>query len=206
MCWNNNLKRDVVRLGGVSCITRALQEHVNNAGVVKNACRAIAQIVFNNDNFRQQLSAAHVIPLIIEGMSQHPLYDRVQLHGCLALSYLCWTNNNNSNINSNNNSNSNCSNSSNSIANNTHDGYQAVLRAMTLHPHNSEVQEHACRALANINAVPPNECTIALEHVLSAMRHHAHVGEVQEAGCRAVVTLALISPTNKDELFRLGAA
>lgn len=77
---------------------------------------------------------------------------------------------------------------------------------MALHPHNSEVQEHACRALANINAVPASECTVALEHVLSAMRHHAHVGEVQEAGCRAIVTLALIAPANKDELFRLGAA
>uniref|UniRef100_A0A0A9Z916 Protein aardvark n=1 Tax=Lygus hesperus TaxID=30085 RepID=A0A0A9Z916_LYGHE len=121
-------------------------------------------------------------------MTAHRGYDRVQLHGCLALSYLCWTN------------------TDNAAQITAHDGYHAVVRAMATHSHHAEVQEHACRALANISHVPLADCAIALEHIVLAMRRHELVAEVQEAACRAMVTISLISPTNKDRLFVFGAA
>ncbi|KEG13036.1 hypothetical protein DQ04_01251090 [Trypanosoma grayi] len=185
MCWNSDLKTDVVRLGGVEMIMNALREHYTSPGLVKNACRALAQVAFNCDAYREEMSASGVIPLIIKGMAQHPNYDRVQMHGCVALSYLSWNNEANSaQITSNN-------------------GYSVIVDAMRNHVHNYEVQEHASRALANIGTVPSEELTPALEQIVAAMRRHDQVSEVQEEACRAIVTLSLVSPTYKDKLYEL---
>ncbi|KAH9580032.1 hypothetical protein LSM04_006730 [Trypanosoma melophagium] len=185
MCWNSDLKADVVRLGGVEMIMDALQNHYTSPGLVKNACRALAQVAFNCEAYRDEMSASGVIPLIIKGMAQHPNYDRVQMHGCVALSYLSWNNETNSaQITSNN-------------------GYKVIVDAMRNHVHNYEVQEHASRALANIGTVPSDDLLPALEQIVIAMRRHENVSEVQEETCRAIVTLSLISPAYKDKLYEL---
>ncbi|AAZ11783.1 uncharacterized protein TEOVI_000635000 [Trypanosoma equiperdum] len=188
MCWNSDLKADVIRYGGVQMIMRALAAHYTNAGLVKNACRALAQVAFNCEAYRDDMHASGVIPLIMKGMAEHPNYDRVQMHGCVALSYLSWNNEQNS---------------AQIISNN---GYAVIINAMRNHAHNAEVQEHASRALANIGGVRSDELTPALELIIGAMRRHEHVSEVQEETCRAIVTLSLISTSYKDKLFELGAA
>ncbi|KPA83071.1 hypothetical protein ABB37_02787 [Leptomonas pyrrhocoris] len=188
MCWNSDLKADVVRLGGVHVIMKALEEHYTSSGLVKNACRALAQVAFNCERYRDEMSAKGVIPLIIRGMEQHPNYDRAQMHGCVALSYLSWTNEDNA---------------AQITANH---GYKVVVDAMRNHPNNHEVQEHACRALANISNVSLYDSAAALEQIIAAMRRHESVSEVQEEACRAIVTLSLVSPTNKDRLYQLNGA
>lgn len=188
MCWNNELKAEVVRLGGIKVLTKTLEDHFTNAAVVKNAFRALAQVAFNCEKYRVELSTDGIIPLIIRGMEYHQSYDRVQMHGCVALSYLSWTNQGNAN----------------QIT--AHRGYQVIVEAMRNHSHNHEVQEHAARALANINQVSPKDAALALEQVVGAMRRHERCAEVQEEACRAIVTLSLISPRNKDKLHELGAA
>ncbi|KAG5472299.1 hypothetical protein LSCM1_03698 [Leishmania martiniquensis] len=185
ICWNSDLKADVVRKGGVRLIMRALEEHYTSPGLVKNACRALAQLAFNCEAYRNELNAKEVIPLIIRGMAQHRNYDRAQLHGCVALSYLSWTNENNAaQIRANS-------------------GYKAILDAMRSHPNNHEVQEHACRALANISNVSLEDSAAALELIVAAMRRHDSISSVQEEACRAIVTLSLVSPSNKDRLYDL---
>jgi hypothetical protein len=188
MCWNSDLKADVVRLGGIPAIVKALEQGFRSSGVVKNACRALAQIAFNSDRYRDEMSAAGAIPLIIKGMSQHPASDRVQMHGCVALSYLSWT----------------CEANANQISD--HDGYSVITDAMRSFPNNHEVQEHACRALANVFRIGPTIAIAALEQIVAAMRRHETSSEVHEEACRAMVTLSIISPTYKDKLFELNAA
>ncbi|KAG5497845.1 hypothetical protein GH5_02636 [Leishmania sp. Ghana 2012 LV757] len=188
MCWNSDLKADVVRLGGVQVIMKALEEHYTSPGLVKNACRALAQVAFNCERYRDEMSAKGAIPLIIRGMAQHPNYDRAQMHGCVALSYLSWTNEDNA---------------AQITANN---GYRVVVDAMRNHPNNHEVQEHACRALANISNVSLTDSAAALEQIVAAMRRHENISEVQEEACRAIVTLSLVSPSNKDRLYQLFGA
>lgn len=185
MCWNSDLKADVVRLGGVQVIMKALEEHYMSSGLVKNACRALAQVAFNCERYRDEMSAKGVIPLIIRGMEQHPNYDRAQMHGCVALSYLSWTNEDNA---------------AQITANH---GYKVVVDAMRNHPNNHEVQEHACRALANISNVSLADSVAALDQIVAAMRRHENISEVQEEACRAIVTLSLVSPSNKDRLYEL---
>lgn len=185
MCWNSDLKAEVVRLSGVEMIMSVLQEYYTSPALVKNACRALAQVAFNSDAYRDEMCASGVIPLIIKGMAQHPSYDRVQMHGCVALSYLSWNNDVNSA----------------QIAANR--GYAVIVDAMRNHSHNSEVQEHASRALANISTVPSEELEPALEQIVIAMRRHERVSEVQEEACRAIVTFSLISSTYKDKLYEL---
>ncbi|EKG05780.1 hypothetical protein TCSYLVIO_003145 [Trypanosoma cruzi] len=187
MCWNSDLKADVVRLNGVELIMKALEKHYTSPGLVKNTCRALAQVAFNCENYRDAMCEGGVIPLIIRGMAQHPSYDRVQMHGCVALSYLSW----NSEENSAN------------IARNK--GYGVIIDAMRNHLHNYEVQEHASRAIANIGTAPFEDLDMAPEQVVAAMRRHEHVSEVQEETCRAIVTLSLVSPAYKDKLFELNA-
>ncbi|EPY31792.1 hypothetical protein STCU_03233, partial [Strigomonas culicis] len=188
MCWNSDLKADVVRLGGVKVIMKALDEHYTSPGLMKNACRALAQVAFNCERYRDEMSASGVIPLIIRGMEQHPNYDRAQMHGCVALSYLSWTN------------------EGNAAQITANRGYKAVVEAMRCHPGNYEVQEHACRALANISNVNLEDSAAALEQIVAAMRRHEKVSEVQEEACRAMVTLSLVSPANKDRLYDLKGA
>ncbi|GET90680.1 hypothetical protein, conserved [Leishmania tarentolae] len=188
MCWNSDLKADVVRLGGVQVIMKALEEHYTSSGVVKNACRALAQVAFNCERYRDEMSAKGVIPFIIRGMAQHPNYDRAQMHGCVALSYLSWTNEDNA---------------AQITANR---GYKVIVDAMRNHPNNHEVQEHACRALANISNVSLTDSLAALEQIVAAMRRHENISEVQEEACRAIVTLSLVSPSNKDRLYQLFGA
>ncbi|KAG5498588.1 hypothetical protein JKF63_02874 [Porcisia hertigi] len=188
MCWNSNLKADVVRLGGVQVIMKALDEHYTSSGLVKNACRALAQLAFNCERYRDEMSAKGVIPFIIRGMAQHPNYDRAQMHGCVALSYLSWTN------------------ESNAAQITANHGYGVVVDAMRNHPNNREVQEHACRALANISSVSLEDSSAALEQIVAAMRRHESVSEVQEEACRAIVTLSLVSPLNKDRIYKLCGA
>nr|CCC90947.1 conserved hypothetical protein [Trypanosoma congolense IL3000] len=188
MCWNSDLKADVIRLGGVQMIMKALEAHYTSSGLVKNACRALAQIAFNCEAYRDDMHASGVIPLIMKGMAEHPTFDRVQMHGCVALSYLSWNNE---------------PNSAQIISNN---GYAVIISAMRNHSHNAEVQEHASRALANIGGTFSDELAPALELIVGAMRRHEHVCEVQEETCRAIVTLSLISASYKDKLFELGAA
>ncbi|CAG9578247.1 conserved hypothetical protein [Leishmania major strain Friedlin] len=188
MCWNSDLKADVVRLGGVQVIMKALEEHYTSSGLVKNACRALAQVAFNSECYRDEMSAKGVITFIIRGMAQHPNYDRAQMHGCVALSYLSWTNEDNA---------------AQITANH---GYKVVVDAMRNHPSNHEVQEHACRALANISNVSLTDSLAALEQIVAAMRRHENISEVQEEACRAIVTLSLVSPSNKDRLYQLFGA
>ncbi|KAG8341124.1 hypothetical protein TRVL_08047 [Trypanosoma vivax] len=188
MCWNSDLKADVVRLGGVHMIMRALEDHYTSVGLVKNACRALAQVAFNCEGYRDEMCAKGVIPLIIRGMAHHPTYDRVQMHGCVALSYLSWNNESNSTL----------------II--SSDGCKIIIDAMRNHAHNAEVQEHASRALANIGGARSEDLAPAIELVVSAMRRHAQVTEVQEEACRAIVTLSLSSSAYKDKLFELRAA
>lgn len=188
MCWNTDLKTEVVRLDGIPVIMKALEEHYTSSGLVKNACRALAQIAFNCERYRDDMSALGVIPLIIRAMAHHPHHDRAQMHGCVALSYLSWTNEANASL----------------IA--EHDGYTVIVDAMKNHPHNHEVQEHACRALANISNVSLANSVFALEQIVAAMRRHDRVGEVQEEACRAIVTLSLVSSANKDKLYEINAA
>ncbi|KAI5689673.1 hypothetical protein MNV84_05834 [Leishmania braziliensis] len=188
MCWNSDLKADVVRLEGIQVIMKALEEHYTSPGLVKNACRALAQVAFNCERYRDEMSAKGVIPFIIRGMAQHPNYDRAQMHGCVALSYLSWTNEHNA---------------AQITANN---GYKVIVDAMRNHPNNHEVQEHACRALANISNVSSADSVAALEQIVAAMRRHENVSEVQEEACRAIVTLSLVSPLNKDRLYQLFGA
>lgn len=188
MCWNSDLKADVVRLGGVQVIMKALEEHYTSSGLVKNACRALAQVAFNSERYRDEMSAKGVIPFIIRGMAQHPNYDRAQMHGCVALSYLSWTNEDNA---------------AQITANH---GYKVIVDAMRNHPNNHEVQEHACRALANISNVSLTDSVAALEQIVAAMRRHENISEVQEEACRAIVTLSLVSPSNKDRLYQLFGA
>ncbi|RNF12733.1 hypothetical protein TraAM80_00085 [Trypanosoma rangeli] len=185
MCWNSELKADVVRLNGVELIMKALEEHYTSPGLVKNVCRALAQVAFNCEAYRDAMCASGAIPLIIKGMAQHPDYDRVQMHSCVALSYLSWNNEENSA----------------KIAQNK--GYGVIINAMRNHLHNYEVQEHAARAIANIGTVPCEDLEQAPEQIVAAMRRHEHVSEVQEETCRAIVTLSLISPAYKDKLCEL---
>ncbi|CUG87467.1 Hypothetical protein, putative, partial [Bodo saltans] len=187
MCWNTDLKAEVVRLDGITVIMKALEEHYTSSGLVKNACRALAQIAFNCERYRDDMSTLGVIPLIIRAMAHHPHHDRAQMHGCVALSYLSWTNDNNASL----------------IA--EHDGYSVIVDAMRNHPHNHEVQEHACRALANISTVTLPNSMVALEQIVAAMRRHERVPEVQEEACRAIVTLSLVAAVNKDKLGDLNA-
>jgi hypothetical protein len=187
MCWNTDLKAEVVRLDGITVIMKALEEHYTSSGLVKNACRALAQIAFNCERYRDDMSTLGVIPLIIRAMAHHPHHDRAQMHGCVALSYLSWTNDNNASL----------------IA--EHDGYSVIVDAMRNHPHNHEVQEHACRALANISTVTLPNSMVALEQIVAAMRRHERVPEVQEEACRAIVTLSLVAAANKDKLGDLNA-
>lgn len=188
MCWNSDLKADVVRLGGVRIIMRALEDHCASPGLVKNACRALAQVAFNCERYRDEMSACGVIPLIVRGMVLHPNYDRTQMHGCVALSYLSWTN------------------EGNAEQIRAHGGYRVIVEAMRNHPNSHEVQEHACRALANISNVSLEDSAAALEQIVCAMRRHERVSEVQEEACRAIVTLSLVSPANKDRLYELNGA
>lgn len=188
MCWNTELKHEVVRLGGVEVLMKILEEHYTHPGVVKNTFRALAQISFNCEKYRMELSTNGVIPLLIRGMEQHPQHDKVQLQGCVALSYLSWTN------------------QGNAAQITAHRGYQAVIHAMQNHPHQHEVQEHAARALANISQVSQEDAMPALAHIVKAMKRHERCAEVQEEACRAMVTLSLVSPANKDTLYELGGA
>ncbi|CAD2218227.1 hypothetical protein, conserved [Angomonas deanei] len=188
MCWNTDLKGDVVRLGGVDVVMKALENYYTSSGLVKNACRALAQIAFNCEAYRKEMSVRGVIPLIIRGMEQHPNYDRAQMHGCVALSYLSWTN------------------EGNAEEITTNRGYKAVVAAMRNHLNSHEVQEHACRALANITNVGLEDSAAAIEQIVLAMRRHERIQEVQEEACRAMVTLSLVSPANKDRLWELKGA
>jgi hypothetical protein len=65
---------------------------------------------------------------------------------------------------------------------------------------NHEVQEHACRALANIPNAPAADTEAALQAIIDAMHRHDRIAEVQEEACRAIVTLALAAPENKSKL------
>lgn len=188
MCWNSDLKAEVVNYGGVEIIMNVLEEHYTSSGVVKNAFRALAQIAFNCEQYRNEMSRNGVIPLIIRGMEHHQKYDRAQMHGCVALSYLSWTNQGNA---------------AQIIA---HRGYQVVVEAMRNYPNSHEVQEHAARALANISEVSLSDAAAALEQIVASMKRHERCAEVQEESCRAIVTLSLASPVNKDRLYQLGGA
>lgn len=188
MCWNTELKNEVVQLGGIEVLMKILEEHYTHPGVVKNTFRALAQIAFNCEKYRMELSSNGIIPLIIRGMEQHPQHDKVQMQGCVALSYLSWTN------------------QGNAAQITAHRGYQVVVEAMRNHPNHHEVQEHAARALANITQVSQEDALAALDQIVVSMRRHERCAEVQEETCRAIVTLSLISPANKDRLYDLGAA
>ena len=188
MCWNVELKAEVVNAGGIRCILKALEKHMSSPGVVKNACRALAQIAFNSEPYRNEMSAMGAISLILQAMELHPTHDRAQMHACVALSYLSWTNEANAT----------------EIAH--RNGFQLIVLAMKNHPMNHEVQEHGCRALANISNVTPVDAELGIQQIIEAMARHEHVVEVQEEACRAMVTLALASPRNKDILYNQHAA
>lgn len=188
MCWNTELKNEVVQLGGVEVVMKILEEHYTHPGVVKNTFRALAQIAFNCEKYRMELSTNGIIPLIIRGMEQHPQHDKVQMQGCVALSYLSWTN------------------QGNAAQITAHRGYQVVIEAMRNHLNHHEVQEHAARALANITQVSQEDALAALDQIVVSMRRHERCAEVQEETCRAIVTLSLLTPANKDRLYELEAA
>ncbi|CCW61713.1 unnamed protein product [Phytomonas sp. EM1] len=187
MCWNPDLKAEIVRLGGIDIIIKALKEHYMSFGLVKNACRAVDQIAFNSEKYRDEMCDKGVIPLVVRGMQRHPTFDRVQMHGCIALSYLSW------------------SDKGHAAQIRECGGYKAIMDAMRIHPNNQEVQEHACHALVGIYALPSDDLSPALVQVVAAMRRFEKSPEIQEEGCRAIVTLSLLSTANKDLLYDLKA-
>lgn len=190
LCWNVDLKTAIAEGDGIKLVVNALEKHADASGVVKNACRALAQIAFNHEKYRDDMTKIGAIRLIIAGMLKHPQHDRAQLHACAALSYLSWTS------------------ATNAADILQHDGYRAIIAAMTNNLPNHEVQEHACRALANISGASTTETDLALQHIVEAMVRHDRIPEVQEEACRAIVTLALAHPENKTKLFekRVGDA
>ncbi|CCW67991.1 unnamed protein product [Phytomonas sp. Hart1] len=187
MCWNPDLKTEIVRLGGIDLIIKSLKEHCTSYGLVKNACRAIDQIAFSCEKYRDEMCDKGVIPLIVKGMQRHSTFDRVQMHGCIALSYLSW------------------SNKDHAAKIRGCGGYKTIVDAMRNHPNNQEVQEHACRALVGIFAFPTDDLAPVLTQIIASMRRCERSAEIQEEGCRAIVTLSLLSSANKDILFDLNA-
>jgi hypothetical protein len=182
LCWNVELKSAIAEAQGIDLVVSALNKYATSSGVVKNACRALAQIAFNSERYRDEMTQRGAIRLIVQGMSLHPQHDRAQLHACAALSYLSWTS------------------TTNAAEILQHDGYRAIIRAMAHNLPNHEVQEHACRALANISGVPQADADAALQAIVDAMNRHERIPEVQEEACRAIVTLALAAPENKSKL------
>eukprot|EP00758_Cryptobia_borreli_P011010 Tbor_TRINITY_DN5621_c2_g3::TRINITY_DN5621_c2_g3_i1::g.8327::m.8327 len=187
MCWNMSLKDHVVENNGIKILLDSLREFRDSGSLVKNACRAIAQISFNSDKYRELISnTPDAAKTIIDAMRQHPTHDRAQMHSCVALSYLNWQ--------------SKCQ------EEHVRPGHRVIIDAMKNHLQSSDVLEHACRALANIgSALPPAEAKESLIQIVDASRRHEKVADVQEEACRAMVTLSLQCPANKDVLSSLEA-
>ena len=186
MCWNNDLKTQVVTNDGIAVLLASLDVHRESGSLVKNACRALAQIAFNNDIYRDMINQTDAGRLVIASMQLHPHHDRAQMHGCVALSYLSWK--------------------SDSQQSYVIDGHRVIINAMKNHEMSSDVQEHACRALANIGSMlPPAEAKESLEQIVNAARRYDRCADVQEEACRAMVTLSLQCNENKDVLASLGA-